>query len=223
MSDTATQVTSDVESSKVCDTCGSTFGEDDDKRFKDCSPCRKGSPEVADAPTVVDGRREEFEAVTIDVPTIELPKASPTNLYLCGVTMDAPSSYFTLGGVCFSKTEGEIRPDGDKHKMVSDLREGVVNALTEAQVDLVKVHVQSKIIRDYRVDAKQEMDSEGRTFTRTNHLGGIRSVLGQRLVPFVPKEDDKPIGCFVYMIRVQNRKHRPFEPGTEPTMVKRNW
>ena len=218
MSDTTT-VTSDA---KSCASCGTAFGTDDDRRYKDCEPCRMGptveadvSPPGVSEPMIVDDPATEYEAITVDVALHAPPPRSERKFYLCGVMHDAPHGYYTMGGINFPKTEGELRTlhDGNQ-KCVPDVRDGTVHQLTEEQVALIKQHVASHVIRGYRVDERKG---------HTNYEGRSFSTSGHRTHAFIPQETDIPVGCFLYMVRVKGRTERPFATNEAPTMVQRQF
>ena len=50
--------------------------------------------------------------------------------------------------------------------------------------------------------------------------GTLKSISGGRR-NYTPKADDKPVGQFVYMIRVKHGDDRPIQ--NPPTMVPRDW
>lgn len=223
MSDTTIDVTSDA---KSCASCGTAFGTDDDRRYKDCEPCRMGptveadvsppgvsEPQIAEPP---ESSRIIPDAVTVDVEKHAPPPRPERKLYLCGVTHDAPASYYTMGGINFQKEEGELKElKLGLQELKTGVRDGTVHQLTEEQVALIKQHVADKVIRF------EKLDEDDRPLY-TGH-GTPYSMNGQRNRPYVRTARDVPIGCFLYMVRVNGRKDRPFDTKDIPTMVPRDF
>lgn len=190
---------------KLCRDCGAPFGPSDDKRFSLCSNCRP-----ADLP------EEGWEPVTLDVELEAPPAIEERDYYWCGATKDCPFDV-TLGGIEFPKTIGRIVPDGAGHRdlMTPDADNGAVHRLTPANVKLVKEHCANKVVRHWRQTVHQGYDgSEHVTF-----LGEQRAIKGRR--PYTRDPSDKPLGQFVYMLKVRGPKDRPVEE--PPTMVPRDW
>jgi hypothetical protein len=166
-------------------------------------------------PSPVAQHRRTPNAVTVDVEKHAPPPRATRQFYLCGVTHDAPAGYYTMGGINFQKTEGELRTRHDgNQECIADVRDGTVHQLTDEQVALIKQHVANKVIRGYQVVARKgHTHYEGRPYSKDGH----------RLHAFIPHESDIPIGCFLYMVRVDSRKDRPFATEDIPTMVPRDF
>lgn len=230
MSDTTATVTSDV---KLCVGCGATFGEDDDKRYKDCTKCRVGEAPAADG--VSEG--VNFDTVTNPVnQTIEIPKNEPgveplrieggvgdipppppRLYYWCGVTKDAPWALVTLGGINFQKTKGRVQDVGQgKQQFQDDTADGMIHHLTQNQVDIVLEHAANKSVRNFRRSTVIEINSSVEVTS-----GDLVSHKGSGARPYLPQAGDIPIGCFVYMIKVRGKKDRPLD--NPPTLVERDF
>jgi len=220
---------------KLCDECSAPLGQDDDKRFKTCASCRKGSDVSASVGTphpIAEGTALASAVVVTEAPE-EMPGIKPIILdierhrpeppaerkhYWCGVTPDSPWSYITLGGQSFQKTIGEVVVDaqGGRSHFRDHVADGVILRLTKKDVDLVKQHAANKIVRNFREETIRSLDGEGQPVERKNFTGSIINLDHRN---FRAQEDDRPIGEFVYMIEVRHKKDRPLDH--PPTMVPR--
>lgn len=245
MTETTSQVTSDA---KLCTDCGAAFGDEDDRRFKMCAACRNPTsapPEApagmdvpttttdeppfteTDPPTTVETPPEGgLETITFEHDAAVVPPPVPKNFWLCGVTDDAPVNYATLGGINFQKWRGEVRAKGGATvpEFVDNVAPGMVHRLAKEQIDLITLHAKSKVVRGWRKDFlgnRTEITDENDP-TQYVYLGDVLSTNGQPNKPYEPQPGDIPLGCFVYMVKVQSRDERPaFPNGEAPTMVKR--
>ena len=212
MTETTNTVTSDA---KLCKTCGAAFGSGDDKRCADCSACRgkvvEAVSSVSISPEIVGA---DYEPITLDVAKHQPPPVVDRDFYWCGVTKDAPRQFFTLGGICFPKTIGEIRDDGTKQVCHQDVYDGQIHRLTDTQVALIKEHAANKVVRNHRSEVVRELNRETHVYD-----GKLLSKNGSRMSPYDPQPGDIPLGCFVYMVRVRGKKDRPMQD--PPAMVAR--
>lgn len=220
MTDTA-EATSDV---RACIKCELPFGGQDDKRYKQCAKCRgavveEKVAEAAPPPEIsVPVAKDEPVPIRIEVPRHEKPTPIPRDYYWCGATKDSPIQNVTLGGISFPKMIGEVRDtDTGKQTFVDNLHVGAVHQLTDAHVALIIEHAKNKVIRNYRV----EVLGNEHSMQHTAYLGDIISMSGSRTRPFEFRDGDRPIGNFVYMVKVQSRTDRPFDD--PPTLVERDW
>ncbi len=195
---------------KVCAACASPFGEDDDKRFANCSDCRDSGVATDSAPS------PDFEPISIDVDASRPPPVADRFFYWCGATHDCPMD-ITLGGIEFPKTIGRIKKHGEgKLRLETDYREGQIHRLTDAHLEIVKEHAANRIVRNFHTETTTLLNGE----KLTKWHGTLKSVSGSRR-NYTPQADDRPVGQFVYMIRVKHADDRPIQD--PPTMVPRDW
>ena len=226
MTDT-TQVTSEV---RPCANCGVPFGSKD-KRYKKCPECR-GEVETLTSPTPHVLTDEDstlpmagVEAIQLQIEKHKPPPPQERNFYWCGVTPDCPYTYLTLGGTAFNRTVGRVVTDEatGAQECRNDDAVGVINRLTEANVNLILEHAASKVIRNHRERIHRIGNASDPTGVneRKSWHGSIISTVGRQDRPYVPQRGDKPVGCFVYMIKVRHKTDRPMT--NPPTMVPRDW
>jgi len=212
MTDTTKEVTSGV---KLCDSCGATFGEDDDKRYKDCATCRGAvieQPEVA-----IPEHDAGVEPVVLDIEKHKPPPIENRDFYWCGATMDCPMD-ITLGGFEFPRTEGRLVDQFDGSSILQpDATKGKIHRLTKVNVALIKEHCANKVIRNFTVEELVLLSGK----VHNRYHGHIRGITGSKHRVYVPQPSDKPLGQFVYMVRVRHANDRPMSD--PPTMVPRDW
>jgi len=215
MSDTT--VTPVTSGAKSCTECGAAFGDDDDKRYSRCTTCR-----ASHEPDTV--AREGVEVVELDLSRSAPPPAPPRNFYWIGVTPDAPWHYVTAGGVAFQKHRGEVT-EGDiegRQEFRDKVAPGApIHNLTDAHVARIKEEVALRVVRNYRTERREVRKG----VSMNTYHGDILSTKstkqgGSPLRQYVANEGDRPLGEFLWMIRVRHKDDRPFS-GTPPTMVKR--
>ena len=223
MSDTTT-VTSDE---KLCVSCGAPFGKDDDRRRKDCAACA-GKNDVPPAHMVhevkVSESVEDFEALALpDVKLGKPQKAPPRDFYWIGLTSDAPWHYVTAGGVAFQKYRGEILDDAVEGRQ--EFRDNAgkgspTHSLTEAHIRRILEEVAAKVVRNYRVEDRTLRDGKVLKIIRGDVIS-MKTVErgGSRMRQYVVRDGDRPLGEFVYMVRVRHKNDRPMQ--NPPTLVAR--
>lgn len=211
MTDTTLEGTSD---GKLCGECGAPFGEDDDKRYGRCAKCRGAAPKPA---TAASRDEDGVQPVTLDVEQAKPPPIEDRDFYWCGTTKDCPMD-ITLGGFEFPKTIGRVREREDGNYMLeTEHQDGAIHPLTDANVALIKEHCANKVIRGFRVEELQLLNGG----TRTRYRGTLRGISGSKRRVFTPQADDRPLGQFVYMVKVRHANDRPMSD--PPTMVPRDW
>lgn len=202
---------------KLCASCGEAFGDKDDKRYSKCADCRAGIvPEEEKPVAPAEAKSDGVEALTLDVETQQPPPVEDREFYWCGSTMDCPMD-ITLGGLEFQRTEGEVieRPDG-QGEFRDHARKGKILRLTETNVKLALEHCANKVVRHFSRNVKA--DAKGKEYvTYTGQLLGIHGKRHQ----FVSHPSDKPLGQFVYMIKVRHKEDRPYSD--PPTLIPRDW
>lgn len=201
---------------KLCAKCAAPFGPDDDKRYALCANCR-----VTAAPEPAVPAQEHFpfepEPVFIDVEKHAPPPIEDRDFYWCGTTRDCPCS-ITLGGFEFPVSIGRLVETGDGNQRVeADYAAGAVLPLTEENVALIKQHAANKVIRDWRVEEMKLLSGK----TKIRYHGRLLSITGSNRRKYVPREGDKALGQFVYMVKVRHAADRPMDK--PPTMVPRDW
>ena len=195
---------------KVCAACGTPLGEDDDKRYANCGICRDTGVATEYDPSL------DYEPIEINVDASRPPPAPNRSYYWCGATFDCPMD-ITLGGIEFPKTIGRIKKHGEgKLRLEADYREGQIHWLTDIHREMVKEHAANRVVRDFRTEVTTLLNGE----TLKKYHGKLKSVSGNRR-NYIPDADDKPVGQFVYMIRVKHADDRPIQD--PPTMVPRDW
>jgi len=206
MTDT-TVVTSDE---KLCKECGAPFSENDDRRFATCSGCR---PTTETKTTDLD---DGMVALRLDIQKHEAPPMPPRSFYSLGVTEDAPWHYVTAGGVAFQRYMGSTVKAGDKVEFRDNTATGSpVHHLTDAHVARILEEVKLKVVRNYRIEMRELSNGDGLTIPH----GSIISMKENKHRPFVPRDGDRPLGEFLWMVKVKSKKHQPLsEP---PTLVPR--
>jgi len=116
----------------------------------------------------------------------------------------------TAGGFEFPKTIGRlVEQETGKFQVQSGWKPGIIHSMTDKQLDVVKEHLANRVVRNFR-------ETEDGRF-----LGELKGIAGNTRRVFTPHPTDKPLGQFVYMIRVRHKNDRPLEK--PPTMVQRNW
>jgi hypothetical protein len=184
------------------------------------APRVEATPE---APKVTEPKGDGVEVLNLSVDQAAAPVAPPREFYWCGATKDSPIHNVTLGGISFPKFTGAVREvDGTGRQQFSDnLFNGQIHSLTEAHVALVLEHAKNKVIRNYRTEVLGNDPSAEQTAV---YLGDILSMTGTRHRPYEHREGDKPIGNFVYMVRVRGKTDRPFDDeNPPPPLVERLW
>lgn len=213
MSDTTHEGTSD---GKPCADCGTPI--QGDQRFSRCPECRgaeQDGPSISTAPK--GAPMNPGDPVILDIEECKPPPIEDRDFYWCGSTADCPFDV-TLGGFEFPKSIGRIRADGPNGMpiMEPDYRKGVVHRMTETQKAVVLEHAANKVVRNY--GPRQDMKGpNGETLWK----GKLVAKTGSKRRSFMPQEGDKPLGNFVYMMKVRNETDRPVD--NPPTMVSRDW
>ena len=222
MSDT-TEVTSDV---KLCAQCQSPFGDDDDSRYNHCLTCRQPEPthtaELA-VGTVAEETMEGIVPLQLDIEKQRAPAPVDRSCYWLGVTSDSPWSYVSAGGVSFQRTTGGIIETTPGHQEFRDhVHKGSpIHRLTDAHVARILEEVASKVVRNYRVDKRKLDDGTvietvyGRNLSMKTPEQG-----GSPLRRFDPQEGDRPLGEFLWMIKVRHKNDIP-NMENPPTLVPR--
>jgi len=222
MPDTAQKATSDA---KLCVGCGAAFDDGDDRRYNQCSTCRNPSEVeaiVTGTATIQPGvtvmPEDGIEPLSISVEKRKPPPPENRDYYWLGVTDDAPWSYVTAGGVQFQRTHGQVidSPDGKGQIHRDHVGRGCIHWLTKDHVKYILDEVAQKVVRDYQVRERKQLNGD---ITR-HPSGSIKSMKPHPSHPFVPKETDRPLGEFIYMVRVRHKNDlSPMD--NPPTLVPR--
>jgi len=222
MTDTAHTATSDA---KLCAGCGAAFDGADDKRYSQCNSCRNpaavepivsaGSPPVLNVTRAPD---EGIEPLSIEIEKRKPPPPEDRDYYWLGVTDDCPWSYVTAGGVQFQRTHGEVidTPGGGGQVFRDNTGPGCIHWLTKAHVARILEEVALKVVRDYHVRTRKLFDGA----VIETPVGTMKSMKPHPTHPFTPKETDRALGEFVYMIKVRH-KNDTHPMDNPPTLVPR--
>jgi len=222
MTDT-TEVTSDA---KLCAQCQSPFGDEDDSRYNHCLACRQPEPihtaelAVGTVPEQVD---DGIVPLHLDIEKQRPPPPEERSCYWIGVTKDCPWSFVACGGVSFQRTTGGIIETTPGHQECRDhVHKGSpVHRLTDAHVARILEEVASKVVRNYRVD-RRKLDDETviETIYGRKHSMKTPEQGGHPLRHFTPQEGDRPLGEFLWMIKVRHKNDVP-NMDNPPTLVPR--
>ena len=159
---------------------------------------------------------DQIQPVILDVPMYTPPPIEDRELYWCGATKDCPMDV-TAGGFEFPKTVGRlVEQETGKFQVQAGWKPGIIHSMTKKQLEVVKEHLANRVVRNFRPVQDGE-DGKG----PVRYLGELKGISGSTRRVFTPHPTDKPLGQFVYMIRVRHKEDRPLE--NPPTTVPRNW
>ena len=223
MTDTAQHAKSDA---KLCTGCGAAFDEADDTGYSQCNSCRT----PADAEPVVEVSPPPVPEVTtapdagvvplhLDIEKRKPPPPEDRDYYWLGVTDDCPRAFVAAGGVQFQRKHGKVEDVTGEGKMVyrDNIGRGCIHWLTKAHVARILEEVALKVFRKYEVVTADQFGNKKKV---PAYSGRLLSMKPHPTHPFTPQDDDRPLGEFLYMIKVRH-KNDTHPMDNPPTLVPR--
>jgi len=144
-------------------------------------------------------------AVKVPEDALAPPPATEKHTYWCGTTPDSPIQNITAGGVCFPRWTGRMDM-GKDGQLESEPARGALYQLDADQVELVVDRVADAFIR-----------GEGPMAVKMSKT----MPYGSKVKAYVPQANDVPLGCFIYMVRMEPTMPVDWRMAEPETMVER--
>lgn len=151
-------------------------------------------------------KEETFDAVTVDVTAVAIPPRPKTARYWCGVFLDAPLDYVTIGGVTFQKRAGAIEFDAKTHKITETGKFGIVVELTAEQLELIKSRVATRVARVLGSPASRDGSYRVATWSKTSP-------------GYNPQHGDQHVADWLYMVPITEKMPAFWNQQTPPVAM----